>query len=167
MELICHRRRDLVEWQPIHEAAHVGHVVDGNAHFAHLTECQPGIGIEPHLGREIEGYRQTSLACLQQGLEASVGFLRRPVPGVLAHRPRPTAVHRGVRPTGVWELTWLPQLAVGSRSVDGVDVDTARRRPICGLLGVVSSALRIRRGSHWPRYPGLWTSQNPNPATFP
>jgi hypothetical protein len=50
------------------------------------------------------------LAVLREVLEAPVGLPGGPEARVLAHRPGPAAVHRGVGPAGVGILPRVPQL---------------------------------------------------------
>ena len=47
------------------------------------------VGVEPHLGRQVESGRQARLALAEQELEALVRRLGRAEAGVLADRPRP------------------------------------------------------------------------------
>ena len=124
-----HRRRHLVEGEAGEQQAHVGERVDGHPDLAHLALGARVVGVVPHLGGQVEGARQPGLAGRQQELEALVGGLGGPEPGVLAHRPQPAPVHVGsdaprvgVR-AGLAELrSGVPAVEVGGR-VHGADLD--------------------------------------------
>ena len=119
-----HRRRHLAERDAVEQDAHVVDRVDRHAHLAHLAGGQHGVGVHPHLGRQVERHRQAGRTVRDQLQVARIGFRRRTEPGVLPHRPRTLGVHRGVDPAGVGELPRLAQLLVrveagqGLRSVD-------------------------------------------------
>ena len=108
-----HRRRDLVEGQAGQQQAHVGQRVDGHPDLAHLALGPGVVRVEPHLGGEVEGARQPGLARAQEELEALVGVLGRPEPGVLPHGPQPAPVHAGVDAPRVGRLPGLAQPAIG------------------------------------------------------
>ncbi len=96
-----HRGRDLVQGQVGEQQAHVGEGVNGHPHLAHLALGARVVRVEPHLGGEVEGTRQSRLPCAQEELEPFVGVLGRAEPGVLAHGPQPAPVHAGVDATRV------------------------------------------------------------------
>ena len=54
------------------------------------------VRVVAHLGRQVEGDREAGLPLLEEVAEALVGLGRRAEAGVLAHRPEPPAVHRGL-----------------------------------------------------------------------
>ena len=62
--------------------------------LAHLAGGALVVGVEAHLGGQVERGGEARLALGEQELEALVGRLGRAEPGVLADRPRPRAVHR-------------------------------------------------------------------------
>ena len=79
------------------------HVVDGvdrDAGLAHLALGARVIGVQAHLGRQIERHAEPRLPLLEQVTEARVGLVGGRHAGVLAHRPQPPAVHRRVGPRG-------------------------------------------------------------------
>ena len=76
------------------------------------------IGVVAHLGRKVESARQSGLAGAEQELEAFVGGLSAAEAGVLAHRPEPAPVHRGMDAAGVREAPGSPQLGVGIPTVE-------------------------------------------------
>ena len=99
-----HRRRHVAQRDPVEQALHVLQRVDGDAGAADLAAGQLVVGIEPQLGRQVEGHRQAGLAALEQQVEALVGLVRGAESGVLAHRPGARPVPVGAHPAGVREL---------------------------------------------------------------
>ncbi len=95
-----HGRRDLVHREVGHEEAHVGQRVDGHADLADLALGPGVVGVVAHLGREVEGARETRLTGVEEELEALVGRLGRAEAGVLAHGPELRAVHLAVDARG-------------------------------------------------------------------
>ena len=119
-----HRRRDLAERDPGEQDLHVGDRVDRDARPADLAERARVVRVVAELRRQVEGDREPGLAALEQVAVALVRLLRRGEAGVLPDRPRPAAVHVGVRPARVRELA--RQLERGrrvARRVDGLDLD--------------------------------------------
>ena len=96
-----HRRRDLVERDPVEQDLHVGERVDRDAGAADLALGPRVVRVEPELGRQVEGDREPGLPPLEQVAVARVRLLGRGEPGVLADRPRPSAVHVAVDPARV------------------------------------------------------------------
>ena len=66
---------------------------------------------------QVEGARQPCLPGCQKKLEPFVRRLRRPEPGVLAHRPEPAAVHVPLDAPRVREDARLAELHVGIEAV--------------------------------------------------
>ena len=89
-----HRGRDPVERDAVEHRLHVGQRVDRDADLADLAGGALVVGVEAHLGRQVEGGREARLALGEQELEALVGRLGRAEAGVLADRPGPAPVHR-------------------------------------------------------------------------
>src|SRR6266550_1774798 len=58
-------------------------------------------GVVAHLRRQIERDGETRLAVLEEIAVSRVGFLGRAEPRVLAHRPEPPPIHRGLDATRV------------------------------------------------------------------
>ena len=111
-----HRRRDLVEGDPVERGAHVVDRVDRHPGPSHLAQAARIVGVEAELSREIEGHRQAGRAV---GEQVAVALVRLPgarVAGVLAHRPQLPPVHVGVDAAGVGVI---PGLAEASRQVLG------------------------------------------------
>ena len=95
-----HRRRHLVERNPVQQHLHVGDRVDRDAGPPHLALGHRVVRVEPELRRQVEGDREARLAAREQIAVALVRLLRRREAGVLANRPRTAAVHVRVRPAG-------------------------------------------------------------------
>ena len=91
-----HRRRDLVEGDPLEDGLHVVQGVDGDAALADLPLCHLRVGVVAHLRRQVERHREAGLALVHEVVEPLVGLGGGPHPGVLPHRPQPPAVHRRV-----------------------------------------------------------------------
>ena len=84
------------------------------------------VAIETHLSRQVEGHRKPGLAGFEQATKASVGVLGAAETGVLAHRPGPAPIHRGMGPAGERILPGLADsLRIGRGVVDGLDFDAA------------------------------------------
>ena len=127
-----HRRGDLRERDPVERGAHVVDRVDRDPGAAHLTQRARVVGVQPELRRQVERHRQPRRAVREQVLVALVGLLRRRVPRVLAHRPRPPAVHLRVRAARERELPRLAQLRLAAevlRRVDRLHLDPGVREP--------------------------------------
>ncbi|OPZ49179.1 MAG: hypothetical protein BWY91_03118 [bacterium ADurb.BinA028] len=105
-----HRRRDLVQRQPVEQHPHVVDRVDGHTDLADLAGGDRLVGVIAHLGRQVEGHRQPAGARRDELVVALVGLLGRPEPGVLTHRPRPAGIHRRVDATGERVLACVTQL---------------------------------------------------------
>ena len=119
-----HRRRHGVERDPAEEDLHVRDRVDRHAGAPDLAECARIVGVHAELRRQVERDRKTGLAVLEQVAVARVRLLGRGEARVLAHRPRPTAVHVGVRPARVRELAGQLDARRGVlRRVDRLDLD--------------------------------------------
>src|SRR5215204_744389 len=68
------------------------------------------VRVTAHLGWEIEGNREASLASLDEVLEAGVRLVSGSKARVLAHSPGPAAIHRGVDAAGIRVLAWIAEL---------------------------------------------------------
>src|SRR6185503_18263309 len=97
---------------------------------------------------QVEGHAEPALPLLEQVAEALVGLGGRAEARVLAHRPEPSAVHRGLHPAGVRELAREPQVP-----------DVVHRRGVRGRVQALDrGAARIREGYRalgGPRQRGL------------
>jgi len=115
------------------ERAHVLDRVDRHTDLADLAARDRVVGVEAHLGGQVEGDREAAGARLDEPLVALVGLRRGAEPGVLAHRPRPAGVHRRVDPTREREVPRHAQplgrveAGKGARPVDGLDGTTGLR----------------------------------------
>ena len=133
-----HRGGDLAQWNPVQQGPHVLERVDRHADLPDLTGGEGVVGVEPHLGGEVEGHRQAGLPGLEQRLETLVGGGGIAKPSVLAHRPQPAPVHGGVRPARVRKLARHAEL--GKRF----------RRPVQSLETVIVIRGGIRGVIHGP-----------------
>ncbi len=107
-----HRGADLAERQAVEQDRHVGQAGDRDPDPADLALGFARVGVVAHLGRQIERHRQPGLALLEEVPEAAVGLLGRGEPRVLAHRPEPAAVHRGLDAAGERILARPAEVAV-------------------------------------------------------
>ena len=133
-----HRGRDPVERDAVEDRLHVGQRVDRHADLADLAGRAVVVGVEPHLGRQVEGGREPRLALREQELEALVGRLGRAEAGVLADRPVAAAVHRRLDAARERVLAGEAEVALV------VEVAGRARACRCGRSGG-------RRGSRTPR----------------
>ena len=120
-----HAGADLAQRQAIQEDGHVGQAADRHAYPADLTLGGRCIGVVAHLGRQVERDGQAGLALGQEVAEPAVRLLSRREPGVLAHRPEPAPVHRGLDAAGERELAGAPKVAILPEVADvggGVEV---------------------------------------------
>ncbi len=131
--------------------------VDRDADPPDLAGRQRVVGVHAELGRQVERGRQARRAGREQVAEALVGLLGRREPGVLAHRPRPAAVHRGVDAPGVREGAGLAESLGQVETLDGgLVVDAIDRDPdsvvrVCSPPPVVLSFTCPLPGSRWRR----------------
>ena len=70
------------------QRVHVVHRVDRHADAAHLAQRTRRVGVEAHLGGQVERHREPGLPRLEQQLEPPVGLVRGAEAGVLAHGPQ-------------------------------------------------------------------------------
>ena len=96
-----------VEREPGEEPLHVVDRVDRDARPTDLAVGDGVVGVVAELRREVEGHREAGLAAREQRVEARVRLLGGAEPRVLAHRPRPAAVHVRVRAARERELAGL------------------------------------------------------------
>ena len=89
---------------------HVVDRIDRHTNATDFTTRAWRIRIDAHLGGQIERDGQTGLPRLQQQSKALVGRARRAEARILAHRPEPTAVHRGLHAAREGELTGVGQV---------------------------------------------------------
>ena len=125
-----HRGRDAVERNALEEIVDVLERGDGHADLARLATRHRRVGIVAHLGRQIEGHRETGLSLLEQEAVALVRLDRGPEAGVLPHGPQAFPMHLGVHAPGERKLPGRAELrgqAVG-RGVLG-PVDGLQRLP--------------------------------------
>ena len=127
-----HRRRHLVERKAVEQHVHVLDRIDRDADSANLTERARRVGVDAHLGRQVERDAQAGLPGGEQMSKPAVRFRRRPEAGVLAHRPEPSAVHRRLHAArerilaGIGEVARVVERRV-RRPVDGLDREARRR----------------------------------------
>src|SRR5690606_695515 len=122
-----HRGGHLAEGDPLEEATHVVERVDGHTDLPDLSGGEWGVGVEPHLGGQVEGDREPGLTGLEEVEETAVGLGCCAKPGVLAHRPETGPVHPRMDPAGVGHLSGLADTIGDScTAIDRVDLDPAR-----------------------------------------
>ena len=116
------RQRDTREQRP-----HVGDGVDRDPHLPDLPFRHRIIGVQAHLGGEVERDREPRLTGLEQTPESSIGRGGVTESGVLAHGPEPTRIHRRIGTTGERVLARVAEFTLGgpSRQV-GRSVDRLR-----------------------------------------
>ena len=114
-----HRRRYAVEGDLVEQRVHVVDGIDRDTDAPYLPSRAPVVRIDSHLRRQVEGDRQTSLAGIEQHLEAPVGLGRGPKAGILAHRPQAPAIHRGLnaarvrKPSRIAEVPVVVDIGIG------------------------------------------------------
>ena len=102
------------------------------------------VGVDAHLGRQVERDAQSGLSGGEQMSEPAVRFRGRTESGVLAHRPEPSAVHRRLHaareriPAGIGEVARVVERRV-RRPMDGLDGEARRR--IHGIRHSVEASL--------------------------
>jgi hypothetical protein len=67
------------------------------------------VRVPTHLRGQVEGHGEPGLAIIYQVLEAGIRLSRRAETRILAHGPRPAAVHARVGATGVGVLSRISQ----------------------------------------------------------
>ena len=75
--------------------------VDGDADLAHLALASGLIGVVAHLRRQVEGDREAGLPCSSKYWIARFDSSAEQKPGILAHRPEASAIHRRLDAAGV------------------------------------------------------------------
>ena len=128
---------------------------DRDADPADLPRRLRRVRVVAHLGRQVERDRQAGLALLEEVAEAAVRLLGRGEARVLAHRPEPRAVHRGLDAAGERRLARQPEVAVRRRSRA-----PRGRRPCRGRRPRGRCWSRTARGAPAP-------SPAPSPASSP
>ncbi len=99
-----HRRRDLVERNPVEQDLHVGERVDRNSGAPDLAQRARVVRVVAELRRQVERDREPRLPAREQVPVALVRLLGRGEAGVLPDRPRAAAVHVPIRTAGEREL---------------------------------------------------------------
>ena len=95
------RGRDPVERNAVEDRLHVRQRVDCDADLADLALRQLVVGVQPHLGREIQRDREPGLPLAQEVAKALVGVLGAAPARVEAHRPETLSVHRRIDPARI------------------------------------------------------------------
>ena len=129
-----------VERDAVEQGMHVLHRVDRYAHPADFAERARRIGVDAHLGGQVERHRQARLSLLQEQAEAGIGLVRRAEARVLPHRPQSSAIHAGLHAACVREAAGIAEVALVVQrrgTVDGIDGDSG------GALRVVSHARKL------------------------
>ena len=124
-----HRRRHLIERDPVEEDLHVLDRRHRHALAADLATRARVVGVEAHQRGHVEGGREPVLTLAKQEVEAVVGVLRRAESGELAHCPAPAAVHRRIGAAQEREDSGRARVAARVlRSVDRFEWQTAGSR---------------------------------------
>ena len=144
-----HRRRHLVQRDAVEQQPHVLDRVDRHADLAHLTVRQRGIGVQAHLGRQVERDGQPGGARREQLVVAGIGLGGGSESGVLAHGPGPLGVHGRVDAPGERVGAGLAQPLVQS----GRDIARGVQR------GDLESGFRL--AGHPFSVPSPGTTENP------
>ena len=92
-----HRHADAVEGDAVEEDLHVLDGVDRHAGLAHVARDARVVAVIAPVGGEIEGHADALPAGPERRAIERVGVLGGREAGVLADRPRPDGVHRGLR----------------------------------------------------------------------
>ena len=113
------------------------------------------VRVAPHLRGQVEGHGEPGLAVVYEVLEAGVRLAGRAETRVLAHGPRPAAVHARVGTAGVRVLSRISELLGVVEAfevlwlVEGLDLDPGLRTALVpAFLGV--------HGSSSPLVSGVW-----------
>ena len=113
------------------------------------------VRVAAHLRGKVEGHGEPGLAVLGEVLEAGVGLSGRAETRVLAHGPRPAAVHARVGAAGVRVLARISQFLGVVEAfqvlglVEGLDLDPGLRTALVpAFLGV--------HGASSPLVSGVW-----------
>ena len=129
-----HRHAHLVERDAVEQDLHVLDGVDRHARLADVAHHARMIGIVAAVGGEIERHRQAHLAGREIGAIELVALLGGREAGVLAHRPGPAGIHRGLGPAR--ERREARQRAQGleafevGRGVERLHDDALGRHPV-------------------------------------
>ena len=119
-----HRRRHAVQRDPVKRGPHVIDRVDRDAGPPDLAERACVVGVQAELRRQIEGHRQTGRPGGEQVVVALVGFARRRVPRILAHRPQTIAIPGATNATRERKHARVLRCAAAlDRAVDRLDGD--------------------------------------------
>ena len=152
-----HRGRHAVEREVLEQDPHVLQGVDSDTDLADLAFGSLVIGVETHLGREIEGARQTGLAGGQQELEALVRRLGCAETGVLPHSPEAPTIHVLLNASGEGECSRLAELCCWVEAVEVVRlveapyVDARFRVPVRAATRRHARERKDSRGGCHPR----------------
>ena len=122
-----HRRRDAVERDAVKQRGHILDGVDRDAHAPHFPSGERVVRVVADLRRQVERDTQPADALRQEIPVATVRLRRIGKPCVLPHRPRPSAIHRRLDPSGVWKPAgntavslWIAVWDVVRRTVEPV-----------------------------------------------
>ena len=136
------RHAHAVAGDPVEGLLHVGQAVDGHADAAHLALGAGVVGVEPELGRQVEGHVEGILPAGHQVLEARIALARGAEADVLAHGPHPGPVHLAVDAPGERELPRRAQVAGRIeprevlRTIDRLHRNAGVKHHVLRVLGV-------------------------------
>ena len=101
---------------PAEHRLHVGQGVDGHSDPPDFSLGERVIGVEPVLGGQVKGNRESALALGEERPDTQVGLGRARNPRILAHDPEAFPVHPGQHAPRKRRLPGKPELAqVGIR----------------------------------------------------
>ena len=129
-----HRHAHLVERDAVEQDLHVLDGIDRHARLADVADHARMIGVVAAVGGEIERHREAHLAGREIGAIELVALLGGREAGVLAHRPGPAGVHRGLGPArerreARQRAQGLEVLQIG-RGVERLHHDALGRHPV-------------------------------------
>ncbi|HTU03278.1 MAG TPA: methylmalonyl-CoA mutase family protein [Candidatus Sulfotelmatobacter sp.] len=137
-----HGGRDGLERNALEEGFHVGQGRNRHTDASDFPGRHGVIGIEPHLGGQVEGYREAGGALGQQVVITAVTILGGAEPGVLAHGPEAAPVHVGVDAPRERESPGLAQAIVHERDIlRAFRNDATANQAIISVMGAARSSL--------------------------
>ena len=143
-----HRHAHLVERDAVEQDLHVLDGIDRHARLADVAHDARMIAIVAAMGGEIERHRQAHLARREIGAIELVALLGGREAGILAHRPGPAGIHRGLGPAR--ERREARQRAQRSRGLrDRPRCRAASRR--CPRASSSRATTRACRAAPWRR----------------
>ena len=151
-----HGNRHLVERDLVEQNFHVRQRVDGDTGFAHVPGHPWVIAVIAAMGRQIERDRQALLPGGQIATIEGVGLLGRGKARILADRPGPPGIHRGIGPARIRLETRQARIDRVRAGVERLDGDAL------GRLAREFAALHLFVGAGFPVVIGRCVSHEPS-----